>query len=1078
MGPRLCFCLLCVMIASICPSVAPYGPQTRMLDVAGIRAEISNRFEPNNDDIVKTAVEITKDYPGQININQINEIHKTLKSGWSEQNDPPGNERYFYANQTLRLGEVLGTIGGGDCDDFAILMSSLIEALGGATRVTFAWTPGEIGHVYTEVYLGNESDPHVDELLDWIKSEHGLSDIPGKIVTDGEVWLNLDWFADHPGGPYEKAENRAVVKDPPGTKRSPEIIPVIDAMEDASVWETGADDKGSSIEIKTVPGAKGNALEISYDLKEDGWVKISRDVDPKKLAGIEGLEFSYKSGGARNEIELGMAYDESTTFGVSWRPGVADEWSSLEALNKNVICLRPGDKCTQNEDFDRKKVRRLEFNISNNHGRGDISGFGTITIDQLHGIMFVPEGSPFAEVEKERQKPIALELAAKSETVRDHRDQDLTTNVLLAVESMRRYPTPEGDLALRSSVGSLAGHVATMTHEGSVDDIAFSPDGEWIATASDDKTGKVWNAATGDLIATMTHESWVNAVAFSPDGKRVATASEDKTAKVWNAANGDLIATMIHESKLTDVAFSPEGERVVTTSYGGAVKIWNASTADLIVTMTHGKFVDNVEFSPDGERVVTAGSDWNSKVWTAKVWNATSGDPITTMPHESWVNAVAFSPDGKRVATASEDKTAKVWNAATGDPIASMTHEYSVDDVEFSPEGKRVVTASSDLKSSVGTAKVWNAVTGDLIATMTHEDYVWDVEFSPDGERVVTASMDWTAKIWDASTGDTIVTMIHEFTVHAAAFSPNGKWVATASGDDTAKVWNADSCDPITTMTHEGLVNDAVFSPDGERVATASNDRTAKVWNAATGDMIATMSHESWVNDVEFSPDGERIATASYRIVTVWNASTGDPIANMTHGDSVDDVEFSPDGEKIATVSYRIVTVWDASTSDMIATMTHGGSVDDVAFSPDGERIATACNGWNSNVGTAEVWNTASGNLIATMIHEYGVNTVEFSPDGKWVATASYRTARVWNASTGDPIATMTHEYGVNSAAFSPDGEWIATASYRTAKLWHWRPEDMIEDACSVVERGNLTEEEWNLYLPGEPYRVTCDLTN
>ena len=1116
MSPRLCFCLLCVMIASISPSVAQYGPQTPMLDVAGIGAEISDRFEPKNDDIRKTAAEIAKDYPGIININQINEIHKILKNRWYPQYDPPDKELYNYANQTLRLGEVYGTIGGGDCDDFAILMSSLIEALGGATRVTFAWTPGEVGHVYAEVYLGNESDPHVDELLDWIKSEHGLSDIPGKTVTDGEVWLNLDWFADHPGGPYEKAENRAVVKDPPGTKRSPEIIPVIDAMEDVSAWEISRDDRGSSIEIKTVPGAKGNALEISYDLKEDGWVKITRDVDPKKLAGIEGLEFSYKSSGERNSIEFGMAYDDSTTFGVSCRPGVAAEWSSLEALYKNFVCVRPGDKCDLAGVFDQNKVRRLEFNISDNPDKGDVSGSGTLTIDQLQGIMFVPEGSPFAEVEKDRQKTIAIELAAKSEQVIDN---DPTISILLAVESMRRYSTSQGDLALRHGLSLLAGHVATMAHNKKywINDVEFSSDGEWVATASNDGTTKVWNAATGDLISIMTHDSQVHDVEFSPDGERVVTASDDDgTAKVWNVTTGELLATIIHKYGVNDVEFSPDGERVATASYDGTAKVWNATTSDLLATMIIEGGENAVEFSPHGERIATASRDG-----TAKVSNATTGDPIATMIHGDWVSEVEFSPDGERIATASRDGTAKVWNATTGDPIVTMTHGDEVNVAAFSPHGEWIATASRD-----GTAKIWNATTGDLIATLSHEDMVNDVEFSPDGEWVATASHDGTAKIWDATTGDLIATMTHEGPMEGPVldveFSPDGEWVATASHDGTAKVWNPVAIDPIATMTHGDWVSDVEFSPHGERVATASDDGTAKVWNAATGEPIATLAHEDSVYAVAFSPDGERVATASRDwTAKVWNAATGDPIATMTHGGLVYAVAFSPDGERVATASDDwTAKVWNATTGDPIATMAHEVEVNDVEFSPDGERVATA-----SDDGTAKVWNASTGDPIATMTHEDFVNDVEFSPEGERVVTGSHDgTAKVWDASTGDPIATLTYENKILDVEFSPDGERIATASGielcdgtaniwdaatgdmiatmahegpvlavafssdgervatasgdGTNRVWHWRPDDMIEDACSWVERGNLTEDEWNRYLPGEPYRVTCDLTN
>ena len=149
--------------------------------------------------------------------------------------------------------------------------------------------------------------------------------------------------------------------------------------------------------------------------------------------------------------------------------------------------------------------------------------------------------------------------------------------------------------------------------------------------------------------------------------------------------------------------------------------------------------------------------------------------------------------------------------------------------------------------------------------------------------------------------------------------------------------------------------------------------------------------------------------------------------------------------------------------------MKHEWSVETVAFSPDGLWIVTISGS------TVRIWEVEKKQEIARMVHEGAVNAVAFSPDGQWLATGSTDgTARVWEATTGKEVVRIEHEESVQTVAFSPDGRSVASGSAGgTGRIWLWRPEDLIAEACARLPR-NLKLEEWEQYLPGEPYRPTC----
>ena len=263
-------------------------------------------------------------------------------------------------------------------------------------------------------------------------------------------------------------------------------------------------------------------------------------------------------------------------------------------------------------------------------------------------------------------------------------------------------------------------------HTGSVRGVVWSPDGNRLATVSSDQTTKVWDistalntgAATGKQLLTLSTSSFAMQlgprVAFSPDGQRIATPSAGATVKVWNAVTGKQLLTLCcHPPGATSSSFSPDGTRLATSGLDGFAKVWDAATGKELLTLSgHTGILQAVAYSPDGRRIATAGADG------AKVWDAATGQELLTLSgHTGSVSGVAFIPDGTHVATASSDGTVKVWDVSIGsgrsEQPLTLYHPrgLSFSSVAFSPDGKRLAASNSD-----GTVRIYALPIEDIVS--------------------------------------------------------------------------------------------------------------------------------------------------------------------------------------------------------------------------------------------------------------------------------------------------------------------------------------------------------------------------
>lgn len=596
-------------------------------------------------------------------------------------------------------------------------------------------------------------------------------------------------------------------------------------------------------------------------------------------------------------------------------------------------------------------------------------------------------------------------------------------------------------------MGQITPRVVT-TFPGNVFALAFSPDGQRLATASGVNAAQIHAVADGSLVSTLTSNIDVYDVGFGPDGMIAAASTTEagvpgrRSVVVFNPSTGTALWRLDGQDD-TRVLFSPDGNNVVLCQRanvarpGGSVQACDARTGvqKWRFDVAPPNILYSAAISFDGAIVAAGIGGKDESTGGIVLLDAASGAQSKHVAMPSHVRAMSFSALSRKLLFGADNEIG-IIDLDAGDFLRVLPNPQVPQGDNLSAVSSIIFSADDRLIGEV----TWNSIRAKIRVLDTDTLAVQYelanclspvLAFSTDSRSVlvstgfVSTGPDW--RLWDAAT------KLEQFValplpgsseIREGVLAPIGVLGAVA-GNGGVTVFELPVVERVR-FVHDGRVRAVAFNADGSRVLTGSEDMTARVFDTAGGTQVSpSFTHGGPVVSVVWIPDQPWVATASSdHTARIFDTTTATERAHSTHDGAVNVVCVSADGHWLASGGDDGVLVTEVATGKLSSRLTHNAAVQAVVFSPDGARLATGCED-----GAARLFNSANGTELMTFPHGDGnaVGAVAFSPDGTRLATGcADGSARVFNTADGTPVSSVSCGSPVRAVVFSPDGTQLA----------------------------------------------------